>query len=239
MMRWNDHAFGTATALPGVGRTRRANRRAVLGGLAVLCGALFVSGTGYRFETYRALDEPVAEATATSEAELRTLIGELESRNRAAERRLGRLVPAGAYVVVDRTNNRLWLKKGERTVLEALCSTGSGKQLVHEESGQSWRFDTPTGVRRVRGRVEKPTWRKPDWAFVEEGQPIPRREKDRFENGVLGEYALDLGDGYLIHGTLYEGLLGRSLTHGCVRLGRDPLREVYAACGSGTPVYLF
>jgi L,D-transpeptidase YbiS len=82
-------------------------------------------------------------------------------------------------------------------------------------------------------------WRKPDWAFVEEGRPVPADPRERLEYGTLGEYALDLGDGYMIHGTLYEKLLGRSVSHGCVRLGRDALRQVYAATRVGSPVYVF
>ena len=43
----------------------------------------------------------------------------------------------------------------------------------------------------------------------------------------------------MIHGTLYERLLGRSVSHGRVRLGRDDLRKLYAATRPGTPIYIF
>jgi L,D-transpeptidase YbiS len=82
-------------------------------------------------------------------------------------------------------------------------------------------------------------WRKPDWAFVEEGQPIPTKAAERFEYGTLGEYALYFGNGYMIHGTLYERLLGRSVTHGCIRLGRDDLRKVWAMVPVGTPIFVY
>ena len=82
-------------------------------------------------------------------------------------------------------------------------------------------------------------WKKPDWAFVEEGKPIPRNPAERFEYGTLGEYALYLGQGYMIHGTLYERLLGRSVTHGCIRLGREDLRVVWKSTAIGTPVYIY
>ncbi len=55
----------------------------------------------------------------------------------------------------------------------------------------------------------------------------------------LGEWALDLGDGYMIHGTLYERLLGRNITHGCVRVGRDDLRVVAEAAVPGTQVFIY
>jgi L,D-transpeptidase YbiS len=43
----------------------------------------------------------------------------------------------------------------------------------------------------------------------------------------------------MIHGTLYERLLGRPITHGCIRVGRDDLRFIAAAVRPGTPVYIF
>jgi len=61
-----------------------------------------------------------------------------------------------------------------------------------------------------------PSWVKPDWAFIEEGEDIPKNYYDRIEEGVLGDYALEIGNGYFIHGTLYTRLLGKSVTHGCI-----------------------
>ena len=121
----------------------------------------------------------------------------------------------------------------------AICSSGSGMVLRDEGTNRRWVFDTPRGCFTVQSKLRNPAWRKPDWAFVEDGLPVPRNPADRLEYGSLGEYALYLGDGYLIHGTLYERLLGRSVTHGCIRLGRDDLRTVYKLVPIGTPVFIF
>ena len=99
--------------------------------------------------------------------------------------------------------------------------------LKEGAKGRVWVFDTPRGRFEVLSKTENPVWKKPDWAFVEEGEPIPKDPADRLEYGSLGEYALYFGNGYMIHGTLYERLLGRPVSHGCIRLGREPLREVY------------
>ena len=112
-----------------------------------------------------------------------------------------------------------------------LIESGGGKR--------KWVFDTPRGRFAVLRKVENPVWKKPDWAFLEEGEPIPKNDSERFEYGMLGEYALHFGNGYMIHGTLYERLLGRSVTHGCIRLGRDDLRQVYASCPIGTPIFIY
>lgn len=144
------------------------------------------------------------------------------------------------YVVVDRGNNRLLLRRGDEVLLEAVVSTGSGATLIEPgPEGRSWQFATPAGRFRVLEERVRPVWVRPDWAFVEAGLPIPERTADRREPNALGEYALSLGDGYLIHGTLYERLLGYSVTHGCVRVGRDDLRALVRQVGPGTPVFIF
>jgi len=56
---------------------------------------------------------------------------------------------------------------------------------------------------------------------------------------VLGDYALSLGDGYLIHGTLYQRYLGLPVTHGCVRLGDKELEIVYQALKVGSKVFIY
>jgi L,D-transpeptidase YbiS len=146
----------------------------------------------------------------------------------------------GTYVVIDRSNNRLWVRRRNAVVLDAVVSTGSGDVLMEiGGEGRTWTFDTPRGRFEILRERRFPVWTKPDWAFLEQGLPPPADVAQRIEKGSLGEYALDLGDGYMIHGTLYERLLGRSLTHGCVRVGRDDLRSLVAAVGPGTPVYIF
>jgi lipoprotein-anchoring transpeptidase ErfK/SrfK len=59
------------------------------------------------------------------------------------------------------------------------------------------------------------------------------------ESGVLGDYALGFGEGFFIHGTLYTRLLGRSVTHGCVRVGDDDLKAIYEAASIGTKIFIF
>jgi hypothetical protein len=83
-------------------------------------------------------------------------------------------------------------------------------------------------------------WHKPDWAFIEEGLPVPPRgHSSRYEPNVLGEYALTLGDGYMIHGTLYQRLIGSPVTHGCVRILDEDLEVVYKTLPVGAKsVYL-
>ena len=56
---------------------------------------------------------------------------------------------------------------------------------------------------------------------------------------VLGKYKLDTGDAILIHGTNDPLAIGFPATHGCIRLADEPLEELYAMVGPGTPVYIY
>jgi L,D-transpeptidase YbiS len=195
---------------------------------------LALAGTGWDFEAVAPGDAALAAAKPASR-EASRLAAERERLQAALRRR----VPRGPWIVIDQTHNRLRLMRGDETLLEAPCSAGSGMVLKEGEKGRVWVFDTPRGRFEVLSKTENPVWKKPDWAFVEEGEPIPKDPGDRLEYGSLGEYALYFGNGYMIHGTLYERLLGRPVSHGCIRLGRDPLRAVYRSAPLGTPVYIY
>ena len=207
-------------------------------------GLLSVS-SGYSYEP---LSDPISDdaaGVATTAARASnsgdpTELRELDATRRKLAVAADRRIPSGRYIVIDRGNNRLYLRQGEEVELDAVVSTGSGT-ILREIGGQgrTWVFDTPPGRHKVRGLRTGPVWTKPDWAFLEDGLPLPASIEERFERGVLGEYALDLGDSYLIHDTLYENLLGRSITHGCIRVGRDDLRVLVEATGLGTPVYIY
>jgi lipoprotein-anchoring transpeptidase ErfK/SrfK len=147
--------------------------------------------------------------------------------------------PRAVYIAVDTVANRLYLRRGSEVLREAVCSTGTGGVLEDPATGRRWVFETPRGPHRVLRKIKSPVWNKPDWAFIEDGVPIPKRQADRVDTYSLGDYALDLGDGYLIHGTLYQRLLGSSVTHGCVRLGDADLEAVYQAAAVGTRVYIY
>lgn len=163
----------------------------------------------------------------------------LKARNNVLKNRLAGLSPKGTYIVVDTALNRLYLKKGDKTLKEIVISAGSGSILEDPAGNRKWIFDTPRGELSVQAKTVDPVWIKPDWAFIEEGETIPQNLKDRVEKGVLGEYALSIGNGYLIHGTLYTRLLGRNVTHGCIRVGDEDLKAVYNTSTIGTKVIIF
>jgi L,D-transpeptidase YbiS len=163
----------------------------------------------------------------------------LESKNAALRKKLAGLAPKGVYVVVDTANNRVYLKKEGQTVREMVASCGSGNVLEDPVGGRKWTFETPRGAFQVRSKITNPIWIKPDWAFIEEGEPIPERSSERAKPGEMGDYALGIGQGYFLHGTMYKRLLGRNVSHGCVRLGDEDLKVLYETAGIGTRVFIF
>lgn len=155
------------------------------------------------------------------------------------DRKLDRYLPHVPYIVINTTRNRFNLFDGKgRLVREGFCSSGSYTKLVSDK--RTWIFRTPKGRMTVLSKVEHPVWTKPDWAFIEDGLPVPKAgDPSRYERGVLGDYALRMADGYMLHGTLYQRFLGMPVTHGCVRFGDADLEVVYHTLPVGAYVYIY
>jgi len=166
-------------------------------------------------------------------------VKQLSAQNALLARRLKALVPRGKYIVVDTAENRLFVMNDQKIVKEVIVSCGSGDILEEPGGTRKWIFDTPRGEFSVTSKLVNPTWIKPDWAFIEEGEKPPAEYNDRIDNDSLGEFALGFGDGYFIHGTLYTRLLGRNVTHGCVRVGDRDLRDVFMIVPMGARIYIY
>jgi len=180
------------------------------------------------------LDRPNAPSSVKA-----SKLKELISKNQVLRRRIAGLSPKGVHIILDTPRQILILKDGDRIILQAVVSTGSGNVLKDPNGERQWTFDTPRGEFEVKRKIADPNWIRPDWAFIEEGEDIPKNWKDRVEEGVLGKYALAFGNGYFIHGTLYTRLLGRNVTHGCIRVGDQDLETVYRLSRLGTKIYIF
>ena len=148
---------------------------------------------------------------------------------------------SGLYIVIDTQTNRLQLRRGKDVLHEAVFATGSGRILKGKKRWHQWRFYTPKGRFSILRKEEDPLWIRPVWDFIENGEEIPifAEDRRRFQRGVLGEYALYFASDYMIHGTLFEVNLGKSITHGCVRLGAEDLRYLYEQVDVGCPVYIY
>lgn len=95
-------------------------------------------------------------------------------------------------------------------------------------------WETPEREFRIRAKVERPAWtaplsirmERPDQpAFVPPGPDNP-----------LGDYWMELGDGYGIHGTNRPFAVGRQVSRGCLRLYDEHIRDLFRRVAVGTPV---
>lgn len=190
----------------------------------------------FSFYTY---PDPMQELAQRDTIQLQRQLNDSKKRIATLRKRIEGLWPLEPYLIVNTTKNTFVLRTRKKVIRENVCSTGSYIMLDAGEN-QQWIFKTPKGQFRILGKIADPVWIKPDWAFIEEGLPVPpKNHPDRYESGTLGDYALSLGQGYLIHGTLYQRFLGLPVTHGCIRLGDDDLKAVYHSLELGSRVYIY
>jgi len=67
----------------------------------------------------------------------------------------------------------------------------------------------------------------------------PFGTNQRKYKGVLGTHRLNMGDGYALHGTDKPESIGRSVSHGCVRLRNEDIETLYQMVSPGTPVFIY
>jgi len=163
----------------------------------------------------------------------------LENRILELRQTYTELLPKKPYIIVSTTDNQIQLMSRDSILLKSKCSTGS-YILLKAPGNREWLFKTPRGAFKVNVKLKNPWWYKPDWAYIEDNDPIPSLESPRrYQDGVLGDFALGFGNGYLIHGTLYTRLLGLPVTHGCVRLDDDAMRFVFERMSHGCKIFIY
>jgi L,D-transpeptidase YbiS len=206
----------------------------------IVVGCFFNSNAlkEFAFSFYN-FPEPISILAQKDSLQLEKQLKDTKKRVEALKNKIDALKPNEPYLIINTTKNTFVLRTRKKIIRENICSTGS-YTLLDAGENQQWIFKTPKGQFRILGKVADPVWNKPDWAFVEEGLPVPpKNHPDRYEYGTLGDYALALGQGYLIHGTLYQRFLGLPVTHGCIRLGDEDLKIVYKNLDIGSKVFIF
>lgn len=97
------------------------------------------------------------------------------------------------------------------------------------------RFATPPGAYHVRSKARNPSWTNPGsrWA---RGMPAHIAPGPR---NPLGTRALRLDRGALvIHGTPQPWTVGHRASHGCIRMRRGDVEQLYDIVPTGTPVFI-
>lgn len=150
--------------------------------------------------------------------EFNTTVELIKKSNNLAEDRIlpGKKIKvwnAPFTILVDKTQNILYLKSGEEIIKTYIVSTGANNS-------------SPVGTFKIVEKLPNPTWFK-SGAVVAPGSP---------EN-VLGTrwMGFDLA-GYGIHGTTDPQNLGKQVTQGCVRMNNTEVEELYTIVPKGTEV---
>ncbi len=124
-----------------------------------------------------------------------------------------KVVTGKFFIRVDKSSNTLRLFLNDKPVKTYSVATGRDNS-------------TPTGEFVVQHKLVDPTWYRTG-AVIPPGSP---------ENG-LGTRWLGLDHpGYGIHGTTEPGLIGRQVSHGCVRMRNADVEELYDIIPYGTKV---
>ena len=110
-----------------------------------------------------------------------------------------------------------WFGGGSHRILKV-----KGNSVVEIENGSEHELPPGTMIRAGNALVIPPVG-------------TPQRQFDK----VLGNYRLNLGDGYAIHGTQAVDQLGRSVSHGCVRVGDKDIEALYAMTNVGDQVIIY
>ena len=92
------------------------------------------------------------------------------------------------------------------------------------------------GTTTVSEKKENPSWR-PTPDMLRENPKLPTWVPGGHPMNPLGVRALYLGSSmYRIHGTDAPWQIGQSVSHGCIRMYNEDIRELYRLVKVGTPV---
>lgn len=154
--------------------------------------------------------------------------------------------PRGRLVVESKDTDPVWVAPDWHYVEEA---QRRGLGVVRLNRRQSIPLEDGSVLRVTGSDVVK---RFPDGRQVvvdaSEGKELvaggnivipPFGTNQRKYKGVLGTHRLNIGDGYALHGTNRPETVGRSVSHGCVRLRNEDIAKLYEIVPIGTPVFIY
>ena len=87
---------------------------------------------------------------------------------------------------------------------------------------------SPIGKFKVLNKVENPEYTDPRGRRVDADDP----------SNPLGEYWIDIGDSFGIHGTIEPESIGKAASRGCIRMHNDEVAQVYHLLTNGSEVII-
>ena len=142
--------------------------------------------------------------------------------------------PIGRFRIQSKEENPKWVPPDWHFIEQA---RENGLSVVHLNHGDS------IGDLYVKGdNVYSGGYPLPPGEMIIRGGAVvipPVGTQQRMFPDVLGTHRLNLGDGYALHGTQAVSQLGRSVSHGCVRLHNDDIARLYSMASVGDEVIIY
>ena len=142
--------------------------------------------------------------------------------------------PIGRFRIISKEEHPMWVPPDWHFIEQA---RENGLSVVHLGRGQQ------LGDLSVSGNeVVSNGYPLPQGELIVRGGAIvipPVGTRQRQFPDVLGDYRLNLGDGYALHGTQAVSQLGRSVSHGCVRLRNEDIAQLYSMASVGDEVVIY
>ncbi len=156
----------------------------------------------------------------------------------------GRRIPAGTAVTIptqhklpSATHNGIVINLADMRLFYYPPGGGSVYTFPVAVGKRGW--STPRGTTSVIAKRRNPTWTPPASIRREAARRGKRLRKvyPAGPNNPLGTRALRLGlPGYLIHGTNKPWSIGRRVSHGCIRMRRRDIEQLFSLVPVNTPV---
>jgi len=126
-----------------------------------------------------------------------------------------KILTAKVSIIVDKSQNKLFLKINDEIFKAYPCSTGKFSS-------------TPTGKFKIVNKLIDPVWFKA-------GAIVPPESPEN----ILGTRWLGLDlKGYGIHGTTQPETIGKQVTQGCIRMYNKDVEELFDIVPVGTEVII-
>lgn len=153
---------------------------------------------------------------------------------RAGSRTMVFRTPIGRFKVLSKERDPVWVPPDWHFIEEA---NNSGLGTVRLQRGENIGGLYVEGNDVMRDGLPLP----PGRLIVSGGAVVipPIGTRQRQYADVLGTHRLNLGDGYALHGTQAVSQLGRSVSHGCIRLRNSDIEKLYQMASVGDQVVIY
>jgi hypothetical protein len=155
----------------------------------------------------------------------------------------GRPKDISRYITVNKSDFTLRVfehqegAETEKVIFSTLVALGMDRCQPKEKGGKC--YYTDPGEYQIRWKIHDPEgieWCIPKSMEAEFKSDIEAGE--RCFRGAIGDYALNIGKTYAIHGTTNPASIGTRASHGCVRTANSDMKRIFNMMDVGDKVYI-